>query len=211
MEKEKPTIGSARVFYAQIPRNLHCEEFDLPICSDEREREIADTANPRLKRQRYCVWQLLLQALRRVFGEEANGVTFTKSPSGKWGCSLCEFSLSHGDEVVAVAIADRAIGVDVEKIRPTHEALAQKILTQQQKEICAKLTPQEANKFLLTEWCKRESIFKALQNGTVLTPTYPANLDTQTKVIGVDGDRYLLCVATEGACEALFTDCTAKK
>lgn len=80
------------------------------------------------QREPLCAYWLLKRALREQFGWEKLP-DMERTPSGKpyfpaW--PEVHFNISHTDDAVFVGIADREIGVDVEKIRPVNERMLQR-------------------------------------------------------------------------------------
>lgn len=136
--------------------------LDRPLRDDETRRLMA--ALPEQRRERLtrlreetwrreplCAYQLLLFALRDRFGwQMLPAMEYTAS--GKpyfpdW--PEVHFSISHTDGAVMIGLADREIGVDIEKICPVKESMLRKF-------DCGS----EENFF--TAWVRREARAKRL-------------------------------------------------
>ena len=103
------------VFAARLPDTYLYE----PIYPPERQAEIEKCSNEKVKREKYFVWKLLEYAIFNTIGEPIENFNFEKNPNRKWVSDRVYFSLSHSDGVVAVALSDREVGVDIERIRHT--------------------------------------------------------------------------------------------
>lgn len=102
-------MGFLKVFVATYPFNT-----DKDICCLERKKELENIKNEEVKKQKFYVWKLLETALEKYLNYDLADIKFTHLPNGKWICNKCHFSLSHSDNVVAVAISDKPVGVDIQ-------------------------------------------------------------------------------------------------
>ena len=152
------------VYLAPVPADL----VPGTLASPERSRELAETRNPALLRQRYLVWKVLEYAADRSFGLKAEELHFRKNLRGRWSCEKMEFSLSHTDGMVAVAVSNSPVGVDVENIPSFVERYGSR--PDRTERVLRKIAaPQEADRqgaaALLYMWTGKESLFKARQRG----------------------------------------------
>ena len=183
-------MNTIDIYIAEIPQNATVS----PVFPPAREQEIRACKSEKTKREKYFVWKLLMHALACTFTQNAE---FTKTQSGKWKCSLCEFSLSHSKNAVAVALSTQPVGVDIEYFQPTKlQGLAKKFLTEQEYEAYKK-TERKAE-YLFEKWTQKESIFKKLGN----CPLPAFRIDTQnaqtlTKEAEIAGERYFLSVCAD--------------
>ncbi len=90
---------------------FNTDNFD--VLSAERRAEIDAASNPQLKEQKLYAWKLLEYALSRSAGLDVKSIQFTKL-NGKWTCNGCCFSISQCGNVVAVAVSDNAVRIEVE-------------------------------------------------------------------------------------------------
>ena len=180
--------------YAPI-RDVDITEALYP---ESRYREILECKNENAKREKYLVWKLLEQVIRFATNLEFANLKFTKTANGKWICPDLYFSLSHADGVVCAAVSDHLIGVDVEAVKQIRPALADKILTDRERETMAVLPERDRDRFLLDAWVKKESIFK-MHGGEALLPNRTESASPEVKAYTVTAlDReYVLSVATE--------------
>lgn len=181
------------IYTAEIPQNIPLSTLYPPA----REEEISACKNEKVRREKYCVWKLLEYAVERSLGKKLNGARFTKTPSGKWQSPLCEFSLSHSKNAVAVAISTQPVGVDIEIFRPEKlQGLAEKFLTPP--EFAVYENTERKAEYLFEKWTQKESIFKRL--GDCAVPAFridSENFSTLTREIEIAGERYFLSVSAE--------------
>ena len=159
------------------------------------------------KQQRYCVWLLLDYALHERFGKSVGEGNFTVEPTGKWKCDngVC-FSLTHSGHVVAVAVNNDEVGVDLEAVssfasHANDGKFFERVLTDTETIEFAKLSPEQQAKALAELWTRKESLFK-LNGGANFVPKLidTAVANSQCQMLEIDGALYALAVATERAC-----------
>lgn len=206
------------VFIAKLPLDEAQPWLKTPIYPPERQAEILACASEKVRKEKYFVWKLLEFALREVCGKHLQELSFHKSEHGKWRCDGVEFSLSHSENAVCVAMVTldeklrlgiepdpfsaSAVGVDLQKIKDVHaDGLAPKILTES--ELCEyhALNDREKPPFLIHVWAKKESLFKAFGESGFFTSD-PKNLTGSVwqSTITIDGEDYALAVATKEPC-----------
>ncbi len=129
------------------------------------------------RKQSVFVWKLLENVLKNNFGL-ISGYDFTEN-NGEWSLenSKLKFSLSHSKEIVAVAVCDGPVGVDV-------ELCSNKILK------LKSMFPSDAScedeiERLAILWTQRESAYKAKINGKFFT-----------KNITFNNEKYVVCVCS---------------
>ena len=160
------------VYISKIPDNVEISEL-YPI---DRQKEIESVTNQNLKVAKFWVWKVLEYAFFRSFSLKIDEVAPRKSKSGKWVSKKCYFSLSHTKGLVAVAISNAPVGVDIENAeefaRKFHEdqdliqKIADKLRTKKERRgaECIDLSD------LMTLWVKKESVFKKSNNKGVFRP-----------------------------------------
>ena len=188
------------VYYASIPSGDY--QLDLPTC--ERNEEILACTNEQTKREKYFAWKLLLDAIEQNFGKNAK---FERQPTGKWTCDLCHFSISHSDGVVAVAIAQSCVGVDVQKVAlPNTYKVVERVFSQQEREIYHKIDDiVEKACYFTRVWTQKESTFKMLDLDNFLQ-SKPQNYTqfTMEKHVNLQNKDYYVAVACQPICNIKF-------
>lgn len=191
MVRKLPVVD---VYLAKLPR----EELGEPLACGLRQEEIDGIANPRVKREKYYVWKLLGYALDRSFGLKIADLTFTRDANGRYQTDRAEFSLTHSQDTLAVAVSRGAVGVDLEPVdTQSTDAMAERIMTAGEYAAYTNLPDGEKQNCFVKTWTAKEALFKASHQGNFV----PTEVDTQAggfcsfqKVI--DGTAYMLCVAT---------------
>ena len=142
-----------KVFYCDIFKQLNVDELvnKLPVI---RKAFVDSVSNEKRKKQSVLVWLLLKYALKELFGN--NNYEFRQNEDGSWGVldDNVYISLSHSDNIVAVAVGDINCGVDIEKIQEKILKLKDKFCNQYG------VNFDSVDDLTLT-WTKKESLFKA--------------------------------------------------
>ena len=111
---------------------------------------------------------MLQDLLREHYGIEGD-LLFTYNEYGKpmlKEVSNIHFSISHCKEAIAVAVADRPVGIDVETLRMPSEALAEKVMDKGEKlRFDISDTPED---FFTAIWTAKEAVMKCRGTGIVM-------------------------------------------
>lgn len=211
------------VFFATIPTEFAKKNIDeqkatntcffapdFVVTNAIRQKEIDNLSSPLSKNQKYYVWQLLCYALKQTFDNKVSQKDLTKNADGKWICPYCHLSLSHSGLVVAVALSSEPVGIDVQKVRSITPKLTQRILTQDQVEQYQTLSNTEQQKYVISNWCKRESIFKAVGGNLLSKQLLDTNLITTEKTFDYLNEEYVLSVAYSKGKKVVFCDYITK-
>lgn len=75
------------------------------------------------------------------------------------------FNLSHSDNYVVLAWGDSEVGVDIEGIRPCHEATVEKIFSTKQKEVLLGLAGEARDEAFTKIWTECEAMLKLKGTG----------------------------------------------
>ena len=207
------------IFIAKLPNEGAQPWLKTPIYPPERQAEILACSSEKVRKEKYFAWKLLEFALREVCGKHLQELTFSKSEYGKWHCDGAEFSLSHSEKAICVAVVDCknsysqtdgtssydsefAIGVDLQRIKTVRaDGLATKILTEAELGEYHALDEREKNAFLIHAWAKKESLFKAFGGSGFFTFDQKAFAgDVWQSTVTLDGEDYALAVATKEVC-----------
>lgn len=162
-----------------------------------RHEEIAAATNEKVRAEKYSVWKLLQYAVEKTFARPFTDFSFTKKENGKWFCEDFYFSLSHSNNLVAVALSSAPVGVDIQKNQPLKSLdIAKKILTNAEMQVFQNLPENEMNAYLVWVWTKKEAAFKR-GNEKIFTPT-KIHLTPVENLIStlLDGEEYFLAVSS---------------
>ena len=85
----------------------------------------------------------------------------TTADDGVRSTALIPFiSISHAGDYVAVAMADKRIGVDIERNRKISDSLARRLLSDAEQREWEYLQKEQSNRFLLRIWTRKEAAAK---------------------------------------------------
>lgn len=154
------------VYYAKIPKKYTFENLYPP----QRQKDVQSTANLKVKEQKYFVWKLLQISLLHLFESDFKQIQFYKKTSGKWGAKGFYFSLSHSKNVVAVAISESPVGVDLQAVVNLKSGIESKILTKKERVQFSALSEEEKRVYLAEKWAQKESVFK-MKNRIIFSPS----------------------------------------
>ena len=176
---------------AEIPEVISDEALYPP----ERMAEIAKCSNVRVRLEKYYAWRLLFEGLSEFLGESLDGLDIHKNENGKWVCDKCAFSISHTLGVVAVAVSDDDVGVDVEEIRRHRTGLEKLILSENELSEFYRVDDGEKPEYLIKMWTRKESIFKSFDRPAF----HPSEIETEkynvrTDILTVGKERLALSV-----------------
>ena len=172
----------------------------------ERQIEIDSASSEKIKREKYFVWKLLCYALRENLDIGDEKLNFVKQSYGGWSLEGINFSLSHSGDALAVAVSSSPVGIDIERIQPTRSArIAQRIMNGAELIEFEKTPVGEREKRFIEIWTAKEAIFKSKH----ISAFIPHEHDTLTEFfrtycVEVDGQSYVLSLATESTDEICF-------
>ena len=191
------------VYVAQFPFSVDGQD----IVPAARAEEIASCASPKVREEKFYAWKLLEKALWRSLGLRLEKLDLSKTDSGKWECSECCFSLSHSGNIVAVAVANEPVGVDVERKAEGRftPQFAHKMLTCSEFHTVERLDEAVRSTALNVLWTKKEALFK-LNGGGAFQPdkVETSNGKFVTKGIECADGQFFITVASESADRAQF-------
>lgn len=142
------------VYTAVIKENIKVRKV-YPI---ERDMEISGVGAKEVKAQKYCAWKLLEYALLKTFNTKIKNLEFSITKQGKWLCNNCYFSISHSHGVVAVALSNMPVGIDVEKFEMPKKDISKHIFTDSELE--EYFLVKDKWQHVITCWSKKESVYK---------------------------------------------------
>ncbi len=185
--KDSPILN---VYYAIKP-NREPKTDLLPI---ERQKEVDECSNKKVKTDMYFVWKLLEYGLKDSFGLDISKIDIKKNEFGKWESPECFFSLSHSEDIVMVAISNNLVGVDLQIYNPEKvHHLETKILTSDELKVFNSLFDEDKPLYLTQKWTQKESYFKTLN----IKPFIPHQIEvknTKSFVLTMQGKTYLYSI-----------------
>ena len=160
------------VYLSDIPKEVALKE----VYPADKAKEIASCKNERVKAEKYWAWHILALAIKTSIRKPIQEVALKKTSNGRWVAEGFDLSITHDDGMVAVAVSNAAVGIDMESLasfrekwsdRKTTDALIQKILAR------GEARPASIEELLLL-WTKKESAFKRAGKGKFA----PQKIDT---------------------------------
>lgn len=192
---EKPAknnLSGVSVFYAAVPNYSP----STPLYPKERSDEVFAVKNPLFLREKYYAWELLKRVLEHNVGLYFENLTFSKSSNGKWKSDAAEFSISHSNGVVAVAISSLPVGVDIQEFVPIKQPrMLERLLHPNEKILLASLSDKERNSFFINTWTKKESIYKLYDSSTPLSSIDTTAVAVFTTSVSLSSTEFSLSVA----------------
>lgn len=159
------------VLFAEVPRHRH-RLTALGESLDPAERQRAARFHRAADRERFVVARgLLREILARHFEVAPRDLAFSYNRWGKPALadsSAIEFSLSHAQELVALAFTvGRRVGVDVERIDRTIDALAlaDRFFTKDEAARLHDLDEPRRSAAFFRDWTRKEAFVKAHGQG----------------------------------------------
>ncbi|MEV0802982.1 4'-phosphopantetheinyl transferase superfamily protein [Kribbella sp. NPDC050281] len=181
------------VWWARIDQAR--DEFATDLDEVERERLAAYTQTD--ARARFLLGCTMVRRLLAArFSLSAANIRLDRTcprcgkPHGKVRADGVELSVTHAGDLVGVAIGDRPVGIDVEKVDPhlDVDGLAQVALTPEEIQELNGVDGREKVHAFLTYWTRREAAVKATGEGL---PAKPRKITAgiQLQELDVDPDH----------------------
>ncbi len=141
------------------------EEF-LKFLDKEKRTEYLSATNENRKNSILLSQGFAKEKIGELFTIDKKDIIFSVTNQGKPFCKShpeIYFSLSHSGDFLALAVSDREIGIDIEKIREAKENLIRRVCSENEiKKIYSSENPDR----VFTEiWTKKEAYLKALGTG----------------------------------------------
>ena len=188
-------LDGVAVYISKIEDNTVMEK----LFSEERNREIEEIRNERARLEKYSVFKLLEKAVSEELGISPNEAKIYKNENRRWTSPYFDFSLSHSKGAVAVAISGMRVGVDIEALTGNERTgVAKKYLSESEYAEYEALRGEEKEIYFLSKWTAKEALFKSKNEAQFLpSEVIAANEEVVTQTVDIDGEKYVLSVASE--------------
>lgn len=135
---------------------IYIKKFDYSGLT-RGERKKAETANGRLllKQAVQAAYNLNSDTLKIALGEHGKPFFFDKPK--------LQFNISHSGDYVAVMVGDKALGVDIQIIRPVKKRLTEKLCNEGEREYVYGSV--DKDRAFIKLWTLKESYIKAIGTG----------------------------------------------
>lgn len=188
-------------YYLYIPAQLRWEDAcsRLPQLGEERRQRIE-----RLRFEKDKIASLLSQCLLHMALEDALGqklapLAFSYNAYGKPSIPAlsCDFSLSHTDGCVAVAVAREAVGIDVERVQGAHDELAARFFHPQERQWLQR--QDDRTRAFYEIWTRKEAYLKMRGTGlhTPLQSFSALACAAQTAIVQLPAHTLGICSSGE--------------
>ena len=188
-------LDGVAVYISKIEDNTVMEK----LFSEERNREIEEIRNERARLEKYSVFKLLEKAVSEELGISPNEAKIYKNENRRWTSPYFDFSLSHSKGAVVVAISGMRVGVDIEALTGNERTgVAKKYLSESEYAEYEALRGEEKEIYFLSKWTAKEALFKSKNEAQFLpSEVIAANEEVVTQTVDIDGEKYVLSVASE--------------
>jgi hypothetical protein len=161
------------------------------IVPKARENEILGCQSDKVRSEKFYAWKLLEEILQDKFDRNISEAYFDEA-IGKWKMEGLYFSISHSFNVAAIAVSSSPIGIDVERMSADRfeNLKVEKILNESESLLPLSLED------VCTIWSKKEAIFKTLDKARFVPRDIVVSQDVQSQIINVDGEEFVLSVAS---------------
>ncbi len=187
--------------------NIHTDLYiaEMPageigrVDNETRQRQINEATDERVKRERYYAWRLLEHAVWHSKGKSLADMELTLAPTGRWESPHIFLSIAHSRDLIAVALSNAPIGVDLEPIgSPRPERFAERMLNEGELQEYRSTSEGERLALLYRKWTEKESLFKRIGGSSFI----PKEIDTAlggvvSYELEMNEDIYFLSIATD--------------
>lgn len=182
-----------KVYYADITNKNFATDLSL-IKSPERAEYVRSIKDVRRAAQSFYSWLLLEKVLNDYVNMDS--LSFYREQNGKWLCNDAnlKFSISHSNNAVLAAVSfGEFLGADIQLISQKVLKMQKKIIIPDRQFIISGINdPKILTDIITTEWCNRESVFKAgckFEENRLLFSHKKVNLS--------GADEYIISVCSE--------------
>lgn len=164
------------VYISKVPENVKL----TPLFPPERQNELDKVTNTSVKNEKYWAWKTLEYALLRTFGFTMEAAAPVLEKTGKWTSKRCYFSFSHSNSLVAVAVSNNIVGIDIEdtenfnerilRNNETTDAFLSKIFSDKELKALTGSVNISQTDFCVKAWTQKEAAFKYQNKNNVFLP-----------------------------------------
>lgn len=155
----------------------------MELTKHHYDHELAEISNPTRKKERITS-RFLLETL---VGQK---VEVKYEESGKPICSGIHFSISHTKNYVAVIMANKPVGVDIEYKNDRVFRITEKFMHTDELKFLSECT--EKQKFALLCWCAKETVYKILDENGVDFAEMNCKIDSENIFLSYKNAHFTL-------------------
>lgn len=162
-----------QIFWMKKPTILYDNNFQYLISIlDSGELECFNTFNSNSKKIDFILGRVLIKTiLGKILGICPEEVFLSENKYGKLYLLNCTrdkyiyFNLSHSGSIIALAISNKEVGIDVEFIEPKYLKAIHYILNKEEISFVNNQQKENMLKTYYTIWTRKEALFKAIGTG----------------------------------------------
>ncbi len=155
----------------------------MELTKHHYDHELSEISNPTRKKERITS-RFLLETL---VGQK---VEVKYEESGKPICSGIHFSISHTKNYVAVIVANKPVGVDIEYKNDRVFRITEKFMHTDELKFLSECT--EKQKFALLCWCAKETVYKILDENGVDFAEMNCKIDSENIFLSYKNAHFTL-------------------
>lgn len=169
-----------------------------------RAEEIKACTNENVRRQKLYVWKLLELAVGDLPGMDLNSLNLRKDENGKWQSDKIYISLSHSGNVVAAAVSDSSVGLDIEFFNEKIRKVACKQNCNRERKIFF-AKERAFSERVCALWTRKESEFKR-KGEKIFSPLFTDALSApcRTFLLKCNNESYVLSVSGKSVSKSSF-------
>ena len=149
-------------------KDISDEEYEkyYSLLSEQKKKQVDAYKFERDKRLSVCAQMLAKKMIANKTGAPVEEIIILSNPNGKPYAKNAdiEFNLSHSGDMVACALSEKPIGVDIEKMRDIDDKLIKYICTENELEYVYSAPALKLKRFFEV-WTAKEAYFKCLGSG----------------------------------------------
>ena len=185
---EELRFGQTCVVIREFPFDVENNE----ILPELRLKEIDECLSAKTKESKFYAWKLLEKLLPRV-ADCSIADTYFDEDICKWKISNFCFSISHSNNIVAIAVSRLPIGVDIELIDESRFATLRREKILSKGESVDTITPRQ----LGVIWSQKEAVFKSLDQKYFLPNKVVVDGNVKSEILRIGDREFVLSIASE--------------
>ncbi|MBQ8202901.1 MAG: 4'-phosphopantetheinyl transferase superfamily protein [Clostridia bacterium] len=146
---------------------------------------------PLSQKQSMAGYLLLKRGINELYGKDMFDVSFNEN--GKPATSICNFSISHSENIAVCVFSDKEVGADIQKMRKIDLKSHYPLFTEEETDFINK-EPSGANKRFFEVFTKKEALVKLY--GSRLSECNKLSKENVDFTM-LSEDDFILCIAEQ--------------
>lgn len=191
------------VYFAPLSERLDQVQFKslLSYVPEERQQKIKQYNFDIDKKLSLYSYVLLLSIIQKKLNLCTSDMLFDKNQFGRpylKGYSNFHFNLSHTNNAITVAVSDKTVGVDIERVRPFDLKIAERFFSSREAAYVNEKMDESITRFFEI-WTKKEAYVKYTGQGLSI-PLHSfdvLNIDISQRIQWFNYGQYIISVCSE--------------